>query len=74
MENLLFSYNSSALELKKQFVFKIYEKASNFIAANDIDLKVILKNKNIKSLSSKEKERLAEAILFLYFHEFSGHS
>ena len=39
-----------------------------------IDLKLILEHKNIKSLSSKEKERLAGAINFLYFHEFCGHS
>ena len=39
-----------------------------------IDLKLILENRDIEFLSFKEKERLAGAILFLYFHEFCGHS
>ena len=30
LENILFSHNSSALDLEKQFVFEICETASNF--------------------------------------------
>ena len=39
-----------------------------------IDLKLILQTENYGSLSSKKKKNLTAAIIFLYFHEFCGHS